>query len=95
MTFVCPPYVETMTHVAGDTEWVGVRARGAEWSWFTPAEAAALGRYWADTYANTLNPAKGVHAENTTTLPLRPPAPSARPERDTDPLGTRAAHATA
>ena len=28
--------------VGGDTVWVGIRARGAEWSWLTPTEAARL-----------------------------------------------------
>lgn len=28
----------------GETRWVAIRARGAEWSWLTPEEAAAVGR---------------------------------------------------
>ncbi len=39
-------------HVHGDTVWVAIRARGAEWSWFTPAEAAALGRELAGKYGH-------------------------------------------
>ena len=35
-------------HIRGDTHWVAVRARGAEWSWLTPAEAAELGRLWVE-----------------------------------------------
>jgi hypothetical protein len=37
-------------HVRGDTVWVAIRARGAEWSWLTPQEAARLGREWVDKY---------------------------------------------
>jgi hypothetical protein len=32
------------------TAWVAIRARGAEWSWLTPAEAAHLGRQWVERY---------------------------------------------
>jgi hypothetical protein len=38
--------------VQGDTVWVAIRARGAEWSWLTPAEAARLGRQWVEKYGN-------------------------------------------
>jgi hypothetical protein len=30
------------------TAWVAIRARGAEWSWLTPAEAADLGKQWVE-----------------------------------------------
>jgi hypothetical protein len=33
------------------TAWVAIRARGAEWSWLTPAEAANLGQRWVERYA--------------------------------------------
>lgn len=36
--------------VYGGTIWVAIRARGAEWSWLTPAEAARLGQQWVDRY---------------------------------------------
>jgi hypothetical protein len=36
--------------VQGETVWVAIRARGAEWSWLTPAEAARLGQQWVDKY---------------------------------------------
>ena len=36
--------------VSGETVWVAIRARGAEWSWLTPAEAAHLGQLWVDRY---------------------------------------------
>ena len=34
----------------GGTAWVAIRARGAEWSWLTPAEAAHLGQQWVERY---------------------------------------------
>ena len=39
-------------HVHGDTVWVAIRARGAEWSWLTPQEAARLGREWVAKYGS-------------------------------------------
>jgi hypothetical protein len=36
--------------IDGDTVWVAIRARGAEWSWLTPTEAAQLGRQWVERY---------------------------------------------
>jgi hypothetical protein len=38
-------------HVHGDTVWIAVRARGADWSWLTPTEAACLGQQWVARYA--------------------------------------------
>jgi len=38
-------------HVHGETVWVAVRARGADWSWLTPAEAVRLGREWIEKYS--------------------------------------------
>jgi hypothetical protein len=38
-------------HVHGETVWVAVRARGADWSWLTPDEAARIGRQWIEKYA--------------------------------------------
>jgi hypothetical protein len=43
-------------HVHGDTRWVAVRARGAEWSWLTPEEAAELGRQWVEAYGGGKTP---------------------------------------
>jgi hypothetical protein len=37
-------------YVHGGTLWVGVRARGAEWSWLTPSDALQLARLWMETY---------------------------------------------
>lgn len=47
-------------HVHGDTVWVAIRARGAEWSWLTPQEAARLGQEWVARYGQ---PAAGEHGE--------------------------------
>jgi len=40
-------------HVHGDTLWVAVRARGAEWSWLTPEEALRIGREWVEKYGQS------------------------------------------
>ena len=40
-------------HVHGETVWVAVRARGADWSWLTPEEAVRLGRLWREQYGST------------------------------------------
>lgn len=39
--------------VSDDTIWVGIRARGAEWSWLTPEEAVAIGRSWLERYGRS------------------------------------------
>ena len=49
MTHAAPFVVEE--HVHGETVWVALRARGADWSWLTPEEAVALGRVWIEKYA--------------------------------------------
>jgi hypothetical protein len=38
-------------HQHGETVWVAVRSRGADWSWLTPAEAFELGRAWVEKYS--------------------------------------------
>ena len=38
-------------HVHGETVWVAVRSRGADWSWLTPNEAVELGRSWIEKYS--------------------------------------------
>jgi hypothetical protein len=40
--------------IDGETRWVAIRARGAEWSWLTPAEAAHLGLQWVRRYGHML-----------------------------------------
>jgi hypothetical protein len=37
-------------HVHGDTHWIAVRARGADWSWLTQNDALLLARHWLATY---------------------------------------------
>jgi hypothetical protein len=44
-------------HVSGDTLWVAVRARGAEWSWLTPEDALRLATHWMATYGAAAKPA--------------------------------------
>jgi hypothetical protein len=56
MSHVDPFSVEE--HVHGDTVWVAVRARGADWSWLTQEEAARLGRHWAEKYGTTASQAR-------------------------------------
>ncbi|MBN8873412.1 MAG: hypothetical protein J0H67_11290 [Rhodospirillales bacterium] len=46
-------------HVHGDTVWVALRARGADWSWLTPAEAVRLARQWLDQYERPATAAAG------------------------------------
>lgn len=43
--------VEERVH--GDTVWVAIRARGAEWSWLTTEEALRIGREWVAKYGET------------------------------------------
>jgi hypothetical protein len=38
-------------HVHGQTVWVALRARGADWSWLTPDEAVELGRALLEKYS--------------------------------------------
>jgi hypothetical protein len=47
-----PNQLAVEEHVHGDTVWVAVRARGADWSWLTPDEAVRLGREWLERYGN-------------------------------------------
>jgi len=42
--------VSVEEHRSGDTLWVAVRARGAEWSWLTRDDALRLARLWMATY---------------------------------------------
>jgi hypothetical protein len=39
-------------HIHGETVWVALRSRGADWSWLTPDEAVQLGREWIAKYAS-------------------------------------------
>jgi hypothetical protein len=40
--------VEERSH--GGTVWVAIRARGSDYSWLTPEEAAFIGRQWVVQY---------------------------------------------
>jgi hypothetical protein len=48
--------VSVEEHMHGDTRWVAVRARGAEWSWLTPDDALLLARHWMATYGALASP---------------------------------------
>jgi hypothetical protein len=43
-------HVSVQERVVGDVRWVALRARGADWSWLTPEEAAELAREWRERY---------------------------------------------
>jgi hypothetical protein len=45
------PPIAVEEHVHGDTVWVALRSRGADWSWLTPAEAVQLGRALIEKYS--------------------------------------------
>jgi hypothetical protein len=45
------PYQVEERLVHGETRWVAIRARGAEWSYLTIDEAAVLGRQWVERFA--------------------------------------------
>lgn len=42
--------VSVQERVVGDVRWIALRARGADWSWLTPKEAAELAREWRERY---------------------------------------------
>ena len=43
-------------HVHGETVWVALRSRGADWSWLTRDEAVQLGRTLLEKYADHQQP---------------------------------------
>lgn len=45
---VAPYQVEE--RLVGETRWIAIRARGAEWSYLTTQEAVDLGRNWVDRF---------------------------------------------
>jgi len=47
--------VKVEEHRHGDTLWVAVRARGAEWSWLTQEDALRLARHWMAEYGGVSN----------------------------------------
>ena len=44
------PYQVEERLVEGETRWIAIRARGAEWSYLTTDEAADLGRQWVERF---------------------------------------------
>jgi hypothetical protein len=52
------PPLAVEEHVHGDTVWVAVRSRGADWSWLTPDEAVALARAWIEKYSSAVQAAE-------------------------------------
>ena len=45
-------HVTVQERVVGDVRWIALRARGADWSWLTPQEAAELAREWKERYGD-------------------------------------------
>jgi hypothetical protein len=45
--------VTVQERVVGDVRWIAIRARGADWSWLTPEEAAELALDWSRRYGST------------------------------------------
>ncbi|HQT80362.1 MAG TPA: hypothetical protein PLD10_25265 [Rhodopila sp.] len=55
--------VSVEEHISGDTPWIAVRARGADWSWLTRDDALRLARHWMATYGTTAeHPSTDAHA---------------------------------
>jgi len=60
-------HVTVQERVVGDVRWIALRARGADWSWLTPHEAAELAHQWKERYgavasdasSQAANPAHG------------------------------------
>jgi hypothetical protein len=46
------PYQVEQRLVGGETRWIAIRARGAEWSYLTAAEAVELGRQWVTQFGS-------------------------------------------
>lgn len=63
MAHAIAPYCVEEHHVHGETRWVAIRARGAEWSWLTAEEAAAIGREWVARYGDGVQPPQMLAAE--------------------------------
>jgi hypothetical protein len=49
MSDLAAPYL-IEERICGETCWIAIRARGADWSWLTPDEAAIIGRAWLEKY---------------------------------------------
>jgi hypothetical protein len=46
------PYQVEERLVEGQTRWIAIRARGAEWSYLTTEEAADIGRQWVAQFCS-------------------------------------------
>lgn len=55
---VSPLQVEE--RIVGDTRWLAIRSRGAEWSYLTTDEAANLGRSWVARFGNEPEPVQNT-----------------------------------
>jgi hypothetical protein len=53
MSRAAAPYLIEERIICGETRWIAIRARGAEWSWLTPDEAVIIGRAWIEKYGQT------------------------------------------
>lgn len=63
------PYQVEERLLAGETRWVAIRARGAKWSYLTPAEAADIGKQWVKRFgAAAVDRERGVGASATPTV---------------------------
>jgi hypothetical protein len=63
MSHAIGPYSVEERTVQGETRWIAIRARGAEWSWLTPEEAAAIGRAWVERYGTVSDRTPALAAE--------------------------------
>ncbi|HJS88083.1 MAG TPA: hypothetical protein VJ779_21735 [Acetobacteraceae bacterium] len=63
MAHAVGPYSVEEREVHGETRWVAIRARGAEWSWLTPEEALAIGRRWVEQYGESAEAPRLMAAE--------------------------------
>jgi hypothetical protein len=57
------PYAIKEELVNGETKWVAIRARGAEWSWLKPEEAVKIAQEWLAKYGPE-------HAQNSKYQPV-------------------------
>ena len=53
------PYEVEQRVIGNETRWVAIRARGAEWSFLTPAEAADLGRRLVEQFGRQTDDSNG------------------------------------
>jgi hypothetical protein len=52
------PYEVEQRLVGKETRWIAIRARGAEWSFLTPVEAADLGRQLVEQFGRKTDDSK-------------------------------------